>query len=450
MGWMSRALAIWGGLVVAGAGYMHLQAARPEGLPNGVPGPIAAFQSGAVAAAAPQAPPATQGGAPATVPATSSPHRTMLTRYCFSCHNQKLKTAGLALDTLDLTNIAANSDVWEKVVWKLRGGIMPPVNRPRPDRESVDAFASFLEGELDRAAAANPNPGRVPVHRLNRAEYSNVVRDLLAVQVEHSMLPADEVGHGFDNIAGNLTVSPALLERYMAAARRISRLAIGDPTIGPGYTSRVYSVPMNMTQNDRMSEDLPLGSRGGLAAAHNFPLDGEYHLRIRLKKSVYEYVVNLEEAHELDVRLDGVRIARYPIGGVEKGKPAPVSFSGTFMAAGGGKFPTQEWDDYRTSADSHLNLTINAKAGLHTLTRRLCGQVVRERRHSAAAPSRVRRDGHRDYRYHLEARGPGRRKPDRRWPLQSAGPGSDAQPAADLHLPSGERPRKKPRAPGAS
>ena len=154
----------------------------------------------------------------------------------------------------------------------------------------------------------------------------------------------------------------------MAAARRISRLAIGDPTIGPGYTSRVYSVPMNMTQNDRMSEDLPLGSRGGLAAAHNFPLDGEYHLRIRLKKSVYEYVVNLEEAHELDVRLDGVRIARYPIGGVEKGKPAPVSFSGTFMAAGGGKFPTQEWDDYRTSADSHLNLTINATAGLHTLT----------------------------------------------------------------------------------
>ena len=182
------------------------------------------------------------------------------------------------------------------------------------------------------------------------------------------MLPSDEVGHGFDNIAGNLTVSPALLERYMAAARRISRLAVGDPTIGPGYTSRVYSVPMNMTQNDRMSEDLPLGSRGGLAASHNFPLDGEYHLRIRLKKSVYEYIVNLEESHELDVRLDGVRIARYPIGGLVRGKPAPVSFSGTFMAAGGTGFPTQEWDDYRTSADAHLNLTVNAKAGTHTIS----------------------------------------------------------------------------------
>jgi hypothetical protein len=203
---------------------------------------------------------------------------------------------------------------------------------------------------------------------LNRAEYANVVRDLLDVRVEPSMLPSDEVGHGFDNIAGNLTVSPALLERYMAAARRISRLAVGDPTIGPGYTSRVYSVPMNMTQNDRMSEDLPLGSRGGLAASHNFPLDGEYHLRIRLKKSVYEYVVNLEESHELDVRLDGVRIARYPIGGLVRGKPAPVSFSGTFMAAGGTGFPTQEWDDYRTSADAHLNLTVNAKAGTHTIS----------------------------------------------------------------------------------
>ncbi len=243
---------------------------------------------------------------------------------------------------------------------------MPPVGRPRPDAASIDQFASYLESELDRAAAASPNPGRVPVHRLNRAEYVNAIRDLLALEINGpALLPADEVGHGFDNIAGNLTLSPALLERYMSAARRISRLAVGDPSIGPGYTSKIYVVPINKTQNDRMSEDLPFGSRAGLAVRHHFPLDGEYHLRIKLKKSVYEYVVNLEEAHDLDVRLDGVRLQRFPIGGVQAGKPAPVSFSGTFMAAGGAGFPTQEWDDYRTSADAHLTLTVNVTAGTH-------------------------------------------------------------------------------------
>ena len=232
---------------------------------------IATFQSAAVAARGPR-----RLQRPRVVRQPSCPRRRRRTarcstRYCFSCHNQRLKTAGLALDTLDLSNIAANSDVWEKVVWKLRGGIMPPVNRPRPDRDSVDAFASCLEGELDRAAAANPNPGRVPVHRLNRAEYTNAVRDLLDVRVE----PLAAAGRRSRPRLRQYrrepdAVSPALLERYMAAARRISRLAIGDPTIGPGYTSTVYSVPMNMTQNDRMSEDLPFGSRGGLAAATSF------------------------------------------------------------------------------------------------------------------------------------------------------------------------------------
>jgi hypothetical protein len=356
MAWTSKVLAA-STLMLVSTQYWQLQAARPAVDPS-----LAQRAGWMQASQPPSGPPA------APAPVASSPHRTLLQRYCFSCHNQKLKTAGLALDTLDLSNVAANAAVWEKVVWKLRGGIMPPVGRPRPDAPAVDTFASFLETELDRAAADHPEPGRVPVHRLNRAEYVNVIRDLLAVDVEPTILPADEVGHGFDNIAGNLTVSPALLERYMAAARRISRLAVGDPSIGPGYTSRVYSVPMNMTQNDRMNENLPFGSRGGLSALHRFPLDGEYQLRIRLKKSVYEYVVNLEEAHDLEVRLDGVRIARYPIGGVVKGKPAPVSFSGTFMAAGGNGFPTQEWDDYRTSADAHLNLRVTASAGDHLLT----------------------------------------------------------------------------------
>jgi hypothetical protein len=129
----------------------------------------------------------------------------------------------------------------------------------------------------------------------------------------------------------------------------------------------VYTVPINMTQNDRMSEDLPFGSRGGLAVRHHFPLDGEYHLRIKLKKSVYEYVVNLEERHDLDVRLDGMRVQRFRVGGVKAGKPAPVSFSGTFMSAGGLGFPTQEWDEYRTAADANLTLTLDVTAGIHTV-----------------------------------------------------------------------------------
>jgi len=388
MKWVSRGVTVGVAVLLAATGYRHLQAAQGTetaiyaGAPKGAvvaKVPAAAQASfaqaaGAQAAGAQTAGAETAGAQAAGAPAGSSPHQLMLRRYCFTCHNERLRTAGLSLEKLDLVNIAGNPVIWEKVVWKLRGGIMPPVNRPRPERAAIEEFASYLEGELDRAASAHPNPGRIPVHRLNRAEYTNAVRDLLAIEVESTMLPADEVGHGFDNIAGNLTVSPALLERYLAAARRISRLAVGDPTIGPGYASRVYALPINMTQNDRMSEDLPLGSRGGLVAKHQFPLDGEYQVRIRLKKSVYEYIVNLEEAHDLDIRVDGALVKRYSVGGVTKGKPAPVSFSGTFMAAGGAGYPTQDWDDYRTSADSHLNLRINAKAGMHTVTASFVGK----------------------------------------------------------------------------
>ena len=204
----------------------------------------------------------------------------------------------------------------------------------------------------------------MPTHRLNRAEYANAVRDLLALDIEaEAMLPADDTGHGFDNLAGTLALSPALMERYLTAARRISRLAVGDPGIGPGLTSRTYAVPIAMTQNDRMSEALPFGSRGGLAVRHRFPLDGEYVLTVRLKRSVYEYIVNLDEAHDLDVRVDGRRVARFTVGGAEPGRPAPVSFSGTFVAAGASEFPTQDWDDYRTGADAGLAVRVPVRAG---------------------------------------------------------------------------------------
>src|SRR5262249_45698576 len=156
------------------------------------------------------------------------------------CHNQRLKTAGLVLDQLDVNDVGAASESWEKVVSKTRGGLMPPAGRPRPDAETFNRFVTTLESELDRAAAARPNPGRVPIHRLNRAEYMNAIRDLLAVDIDaQSLLPADDSSHGFDNSAGALALSPALLERYLAAAARVSRLAIGDPTIGPGFTSKL-------------------------------------------------------------------------------------------------------------------------------------------------------------------------------------------------------------------
>ena len=309
-------------------------------------------------------------GAAQTQPSRSaasspSPQRALLDRYCVTCHNERLQTGGLALDTMDVANVGEAPEIWEKVVQKLRGRMMPPARRPWPDPEAYEGFQSWLETSLDRAAAITTQPGRVPTHRLNRAEYTNAIRDLLALDIDgEALLPADDSGHGFDNLAGTLALSPVLMERYMSASRRISRLAVGDPTIGPGFTSKTYVVPINMAQNDRMSEDLPFGSRAGIAVRHRFPLDGEYVIRVRLKRSVYEYIVNLDEAHDLDVRLDGRRVARFSVGGEAHGRPAPLSFSGTFVAAGNNAgYPSQEWDDYRTGADADLVVRVAARAG---------------------------------------------------------------------------------------
>jgi cytochrome c5 len=336
--------------------------------PKTIVGSVLAFSLGAgyflELKAAPAAPAQT---APAAN-ADAASQRALLDKYCVGCHNQRLKTAGLMLDKADVNDVAAAPEMWEKVISKIHGGMMPPTGRPRPDAQTFDRFVATLESELDRAAAAAPNPGRVPIHRLNRAEYTNAIRDLLALDIDaRSLLPADDVSHGFDNSAGALSLSPALLERYLAAASRISRLAVGDVTVGPGFTSKLYEVPINLAQNDRMSEELPFGSRAGAAIHHYFPLDGEYTIKIRLKRSVYEYIVNIDEPHDLDVRLDGRRLERYTIGGKAQGKPAPLSFSGTFVAAGGAGYPTQEWDDYMTRADDHLELRVTAKAGPHVV-----------------------------------------------------------------------------------
>ena len=219
--------------------------------------------------------------------ATAAPaeSRGLIAAYCVGCHNDKLKTAGLSLQTLDLTDIPAHADVWEKVARKLRSGEMPPSTvRSRPDARVAGEFAAYLEHTLDLAAASHPDPGRAPMHRLNRAEYSNAVRDLLAVDVRPGeWLPVDDSGYGFDNIAAVLSTSPALLDRYMSAARRVSRLAVGDLTVKP--VEEIYDAkrdPNRGVRNEQLSDELPFDSRAGMTVRHYFPLDADYVFKIRL------------------------------------------------------------------------------------------------------------------------------------------------------------------------
>ena len=230
----------------------------------------------------------------------------ILDRYCVTCHNESLKTGNLALETVNVDHVGDDADVWEKVLRKVRTRAMPPPGRPRPDPVAYDDLADWLETALDHAATADPNPGRPAIHRLNRLEYTNAIRDLLGLEVDAELLlPADDLAYGFDNNADILTVAPGLLERYMSAARKISRLAVADRLIEPDATR--YAVSSLRVQAGRMSEDLPFGSRGGIAIRHHFPRDGEYVLRISLRG-------NRREAQEVDVRLDGVRLALLPVG----------------------------------------------------------------------------------------------------------------------------------------
>src|ERR1041385_2503375 len=249
------------------------------------------------------------GAAVALAPAQQPPNpAAALTRYCITCHNQKLKTAGLMLDQMDVEKIADKAAIWEKVVQKLRTGAMPPPGAPRPANETYSSLATYLETELDRAATAHPNPGTPTIHRLNRAEYTNAVRDLLAIDPEAvdigSLLPVDDAGYGFDNIGEVLSVSPALLQRYMSAARKLSRIAVGDAMIRPDFVT--YDVPRFLLQNERISESLPFGSRGGTAVRHYFPVDGEYVIRIELKTNYHgQNILGLGEENQIDLRLDG-------------------------------------------------------------------------------------------------------------------------------------------------
>ncbi|MDX2030798.1 MAG: DUF1592 domain-containing protein, partial [Blastocatellia bacterium] len=206
-------------------------------------------------------------------------HRALISDYCVSCHSQKSATAGIVLEGLDFNRVGEKADVWEKVLRKVRTAQMPPAKAPKPEAAAAAAFADWLESSLDRAARLRPNPGRSAVHRMNRAEYSNAIRDLLAVDIKPGQwLPVDDSGYGFDNIGEVLTLSPALLEKYLSAARRVSRLAVGDRSIKPGEERYL---PRRGPRNEKVSEDLPFFSRGGLSFQHYFPLDGEYLIRIK-------------------------------------------------------------------------------------------------------------------------------------------------------------------------
>ena len=201
-----------------------------------------------------------------------------MNKYCVTCHNQKLKTANLMLDRADSEHVANSAEAWEKVIVKLRSRAMPPPGMPRPDNATYDSVADWLESGIDRAAAAHVNPGRTAsLHRLNRAEYANAVRDLLAVEVDaHATLPPDEQAFGFENNAEALSMPPALLDRYVSAAAAIARRAVGDPNMPPTFVryGAMKNNPNDLTylrQTDRLGEDFPLGTKGGVAARHYFP-----------------------------------------------------------------------------------------------------------------------------------------------------------------------------------
>ena len=212
---------------------------------------------------------------PAPLPASSTvASRAVLDKYCVTCHNERAKIAGLTLDKVDLSDIPGNADILEKVVRKVRVGMMPPQGAPRPDQAAATALIAHLTSELDRAAVAKPNPGRGLIHRLNRIEYENAIRDLFSLEIDASaMLPPDDAAYGFDNIADALGVSPVLLERYLTAADKITSLAVGDPeTQTAGQTFRIRQD----ASQDTHIEGLPIGTVGGILAKTTLPLDGEY------------------------------------------------------------------------------------------------------------------------------------------------------------------------------
>jgi hypothetical protein len=299
----------------------------------------------------------------ASLPGTNA--RLMLDTYCVTCHNERLKTAGLTLDTADVTTPHANPELWERVIGKLRAGSMPPAGRPRPDAATYQSVAGLLEADIDRAWSAHPNPGRVnAVHRLNRTQYSNAVRDLFALDPMafdvKALLPGDETADGsFDNFADVLTISTAHLERYLSAARQVTRLATGLPRTKPALGT--FEIPLHVVQDDRQDEDLPFGSRGGIAIHYEFPVDGEYAIKVRLRRQYQDYLMGMGWPQQLDVRIDGKLLKRFTVGGKAPGTPAAASYAGDGEPGFAG---APEWETYmQLTGDTGLEVRVPVSAG---------------------------------------------------------------------------------------
>src|SRR3954469_24521088 len=299
----------------------------------------------------------------AAAPDPASP-RALVDQYCLSCHSTRVKTAGLDLEALNLDAPEANAETWEKIIAKLRAGSMPPPGRTRPDNATYDAAASRLEQAIDRAWTANPDPGRIAaVHRLNREEYNNVIRDLLAIDVDvRPLLPGDETADGsFDNFADSLTISTAHLERYLSVARQVTRTAVGLPPARPGLER--FEIPLHVIQDDRQSEDLPFGSRGGISIDHTFPVDGEYLVEVHLQRQYQDYLKGMGWPQQLDVRLEGKLVKRFSVGGKAPGRPAAASYAGDGEPGFAGD---DSWEKYmQVGGDADLEVRIPVTAGPH-------------------------------------------------------------------------------------
>jgi hypothetical protein len=266
--------------------------------------------------------------------------------YCDTCHIGPRSKAGLNLESLDLAHLDVNGETWEKLLRKLRNREMPPFGMPKPDLATYQALVTSVEAERNRVAENKPNPGRPALRRLNRAEYGNAIRDLLSLELDiGGMLPADDIGYGFDNIGDVLQVSPLLLERYLSAARKISRLAVGDTTSLASY--QTYDVPRALAQHDRMSDEMPFGSRGGISVRHFFPVDGDYEISVGLQRGRYDQFLGLERERKLDLRIDGQRLELFAIAADPR--------------AGAQEFGRG------ADPDAHLKVRVPVKAGMRTI-----------------------------------------------------------------------------------
>ncbi len=287
----------------------------------------------------------------------------LLQKYCSGCHNNKIKTAGVSVEGLDLTSVAGKAEVLEKVLRKVKSGQMPPPGLPRPDAATAASFSKWLENSLDAEALAHPDPGRPAIHRLNRAEYSNAVRDVFALDVTPgAMLPVDDSGYGFDNIGAVLSVSPALLDRYLSVAKKVAREAVGDLTLKP--VEETFE-PRKQARAERVSDDLPFNSAGGVSVNYYFPVDAEYAFRLRTGgEKALEFRMPVKAGlhtvgatspaeslksetagggrgrggdSSLDLRFDGARIKRFP-----SGQLSSLSIAGPYNITGRGDTPSRQ------------------------------------------------------------------------------------------------------------